>query len=88
MASPGAHRVRRPRGAGRALEPPEARAWGGACRPRTDPRLDAVRRKRCGVPRLRVPRIDPKAVLASPRVVVILGLAFLAFVAGSIAMRR
>jgi hypothetical protein len=52
----------------------------------TDPRLDAVRRKRSGVPRLRIPRIDPKAVLASPRVVVILGLAFLAFLAGSIAI--
>jgi len=52
----------------------------------TDPRLDPVKRRRFN-PRLpSVPRVDPKVIAASPGAVVTLVLAFLAFMAGSIAV--
>jgi hypothetical protein len=51
----------------------------------TDPRLDPVRRRRSLRPRLPTPRVDREALRGSRGVGVVLGLAFLAFLAGSIA---
>ncbi len=50
----------------------------------TDPRLDPVKRRRFNPRMPSVPRIDPKTLLASPGTVVVLALAFLALMAGSI----